>query len=317
MSKTLLIVESPHKAKTIQGYAGNDFIVIASRGHVTDLAKGGIHGLGIDINNNFKLKYVIIDDQLKTLEDLVLMAGQCEQILICSDPDREGECIANQLRIRLQDLGKPIKRIEMHEITKKGFIEALKNPHDINASLTSAAEARRALDRLTGFLVSPYLMNNFGKGLSAGRVQSVVTKLIVDKEREIENFAPEEYWTIQANLANIKQESFISKYEGKILNKTDSDKIKSELEGTNLDAKYIVHSVETKEEKKKPSPPLITAKLQQIMSKSHKMMPEKTMKIAQGLYESGIITYMRTDSIRVSDQALKEARDWLKTNKYE
>lgn len=312
----LIIVESPAKAKSIQNYAGKDYKVVACKGHITDLAKGGSHGLGVDVDNNFKPKYFIIDDQIATLEMLMDEAGKCDEILMASDPDREGEAIAWHLCSRLEDLRKPMSRIEIHEITKKGVAEALKKSRAVNLPLFKSQEARRILDRLVGFMASPFLMNFFGKNLSAGRVQSVVARMIVDKEREIESFKPEEYWVIQANLANSSQMSFTAKYDKRITNGIDAATVKAILEGNNYDAKYIVSDVDASEEKKKPNPPLITAKLQQIMSKQHSMSPDRTMKAAQSLYENGYITYMRTDSIRISDEALKDARSYLKDNGY-
>ena len=315
--KTLIIVESPKKAKSIKDYVGKDYTILASKGHITDLAKGGKHGLGVDVENNFKPRYVIVEDQLETLQNLMDAATNCDQILIASDPDREGEAIAWHLWSRLEDLGKPIKRVEFHEITKKAVQEALKNPRDINMLLFRSQEARRILDRLVGFMASPFLMNFFGSGLSAGRVQSVVTKMIVDREREIENFKPEEYWVIQAVLANASKNHFVAKYEPRVTNKDSALKIKSELEGNNFDALYIVSEVDAAEKKEKPIPPLVTAKLQQVMSKSHGLSADRTMKAAQSLYENGYVTYIRTDSVRISDDAVKMARTWLKENNYE
>lgn len=315
--KTLIIVESPSKAKKIKDYVGKDYIVLASKGHITDLGKGGTHGLGVDIDNSFKPRYVLVDSQLDTLQALMDAATECDQILIASDPDREGEAIAWHLWSRLEDMGKPIKRVEFRLITKKDVQEALKHPRDINMSLFKAQEARRILDRLVGFMASPFLMNFFGAGLSAGRVQSVVTRLIVDRENEIKSFKPEEYWVIQAALINAARESFSAKYDIRITNGAVASKIKAELEGNNLDATYIVSDVEAAEKKEKPMPPLITAKLQQIMSKNFSISADRTMKAAQSLYENGYVTYIRTDSVRVDEEAVKVARTWLKDNKFD
>lgn len=315
--KTLIIVESPAKGKSIQNYAGKDYKVVACKGHITDLAKGGIHGLGVDVDNKFKPRYVITDDQFETLEMLMDEANQCDQILVASDPDREGEAIAWHLWSRLEDMRKPIKRIEIHEITKKGVQNALKNQRDINMLLFRSQEARRILDRLVGFMASPFLMNFFGPNLSAGRVQSVVTRMVVDREREIEAFKPEEYWVIQAALANKSQHPFVAKYDIRVTNGTDAAAIKTELQGNNLDSVFVVSEVDASEEKKKPAPPLVTAKLQQIMSKTHSMGADRTMKAAQALYENGYVTYIRTDSVRINDDAVKNAREWLKDNGYD
>jgi DNA topoisomerase I len=311
--KTLVIVESPSKAKTIQGYLGKDYKVVASKGHICDLGKGSKHGIGVEVENNFKPHYVIIDDQVGTVDMLMREAEQVDQILLAPDNDREGESIAWHLADRLIDMKRPIKRIGFHEITKKAILEAIKNPRDINMPLFKSQEARRILDRLVGFMASPFLMNFFGAGLSAGRVQSVVTKMVVDKEREIEAFVPEEYWVIQASLANKANEHFTAKYEPKVKDAATASKIKTELEKDT----FVVLDVNASEEKKKPQPPLITAKLQQIMSKGYSISPDRTMKAAQSLYEAGYITYMRTDSIRINPDALKNAREWLKTNKYD
>lgn len=315
--KTLIIVESPNKAKKLRDYVGKDYVVQASRGHITDLAKGGKHGLGVDVEHDFTPRYVIVDDQMETLEMLTKEAEACDQILIASDPDREGEAIAWHLWSRLEDLRKPIKRIEFNEITKKAVQESLKHPRDINMSLFRSQEARRILDRLVGFMASPFLMNFFGSGLSAGRVQSVVTRMVVDREREIEVFKPEEYWVIQAALANTAKESFTAKYDSRVTNATDAAIVKKELLGNQLDAVYIVNEVDAAEEKKKASPPLVTSKLQQIMSKNHSISADRTMKAAQSLYENGHVTYIRTDSIRINDDSLKEVRAYLKDKGFE
>jgi DNA topoisomerase I len=307
--KTLLIVESPTKARKIQEYLGADYIVLASMGHIADLKK---QGLGVDIDKDFRPRYVLLDDKVQVLTDIMTAAESCDRILLAPDPDREGEAIAQHLWSRLEDLRKPIKRVVFNEITKKAIIEALKSPRDIDIPLFRSQEARRILDRLVGFMASPFLMNFFGSGLSAGRVQSVVTKMVVDREREIESFKPEEYWVIQANLANSANESFLAKYEPRITNAVEAQQIKTEL----LVSNFFVLDIDASEEKKKPNPPLITAKLQQLMSKQYGMSPDRTMKAAQSLYENGHITYMRTDSIRVSDEAIKDAREWLKANNY-
>jgi DNA topoisomerase I len=315
--KTLIIVESPSKAKKISSFLGDDFTTLASFGHITDLAKGGKLGLGVDIDRNFTPRYVITDGQVETLDRLIREANNCDRIFVASDEDREGEAIAWHLWSRLEDLGKPIKRIEFNEITKKAVLKAIENPRDINMPLFRSQEARRILDRLVGFMASPFLMNFFGSNLSAGRVQSVVARMVVDREREIENFKPEEYWVIQAALVNAAGASFLAKYEARVSSAEDAKSIQAELEGNQLDAIYSVNEVLAAEEKKRPAPPLITSKLQQIMSKSHNVPADRTMKAAQFLYENGYVTYIRTDSIRVNDDALKEARTFLKENSFE
>jgi DNA topoisomerase-1 len=313
--QTLIIVESPTKAHSIQKYAGDDYKVVASKGHIEDLGKGKHLGIGVDVEKDFRPRYVIMDDQVDTVKMLIREAEKADKILLCGDPDREGEAISQSLYSRLKDLKKPMKRITMHEITKKGVQEALANPRDIDAQLVASQEARRILDRLVGFMASPFLMNYFGKNLSAGRVQSVVARMIVDREKEIDEFKPEEYWVIQANLANLKKEAFIAKYDGRPANKEAATKIKDELLADS--ERFIVKSVEAAEEKKKAPPPLITAKLQQVMSKGFNISADRTMKIAQSLYERSFITYMRTDSVRANPDAIKEVRAYIKEQGYE
>lgn len=315
--KKLLIVESPNKINSIKKYLNDDYIVKASYGHITDLGKGGHFGIGVDIENNFKPKYVLIDEKIKVLEDLINAAKECDEILIGSDPDREGTGIAWHLCERLKDLNKSIKRIEIYEITKKGIQEAISKPRDINIPIFKSQEARRILDRLVGFTASPFLMSFYGNNLSAGRVQSVISRIIVQREREIESFIPEEYWVIKANLQNKDGISFAAKYDKKVSDSAEANRIKNILEGNNLNSIFEVQKVESPQKKEKPNPPLITTRLQQILSKEHGLKPDETMKAAQTLYEQGYITYMRTDSIRISDDAVKAAREYLKDKGFE
>lgn len=310
--KTLIIVESPSKADKIQNYLGKDYVVMASKGHITDLAKGGAHGLGVDVNNNFKPRYVLMDDKVATLDSLLQAAKSVDQIFVASDPDREGEAIAWHLANRLEDVGKPIKRMVFNEIKKDKLLKAIKNVRDIDMDLFHAQEARRILDRLVGFTASPFLINFFGPKLSAGRVQSVVTRMVIDREREIESFVPEEFWTIQVSLSQDSKNGFITKYNAKITDQNIALKLKDKLSAPN--SEYIVTEVLAEEEKRSPNAPLVTSTLQQIMSKRHGFGAGRTMKAAQSLYESGYCTYIRTDSVRVSDDALKEARDHLSAN---
>lgn len=310
--KTLVIVESPTKGHHIQEYLGKDYIVLASKGHITDLGKGGSHGLGVDIDNNFRPHYVLSDDKVETLDQLMAASKKVDQILIASDPDREGEAIAWHLAERLADMGKPIKRIVFNEIKKQKVLDAVKKPRDIDLNLFHAQEARRILDRLVGFTASPFLMNFFGPKLSAGRVQSVVTRMVIDREREIESFIPEEFWTIQVNLASGK-ESFISKYTNQLRDAKTAESVKIKLNNND----YIVSDVSSDEEKKPPQAPLVTSSLQILMSKIHGLSADQTMKAAQSLYESGYCTYIRTDSVRVGDEALAEVRDYIKNNGFD
>jgi len=310
--KTLVIVESPHKAESIQKYLGKDYVVLASKGHITDLAKGGRFGLGVDVDNNFRPHYVLMEDKLETLDALLQATKKVDQILIASDPDREGEAIAWHLAERLKDTGKPIKRIVFGEIKKAVVMKAIQNPRDVDLNLFHSQEARRILDRLVGFMASPFLMNFFGPKLSAGRVQSVVTRMVIDREREIEAFIPETFWTIQVVLSKDMKTGFTTKFNGRPTNEKDALAAKNTL---NVNP-YIVSEVDSSEEAKYPQPPLVTSTLQRIMSKEHGMSADRTMKAAQALYESGYCTYIRTDSVRIGDEALEEVRTWLTTNKH-
>lgn len=310
--KTLVIVESPSKATNIQKYLGKDFIVMASKGHITDLAKGGKFGLGIDIDKDFKPRYVLMDDKKDVLNKLLAAAKTVDQILIASDPDREGEAIAWHLRARLEDTEKPIKRITFKEITKKAVNESLKHVRDVDEKMFHSQEARRILDRIVGFTVSPFLMTYFGPKLSAGRVQSVVTKLIIDREEEIENFKPEIYWNVNVSLSKDNKTNFIAKYDTKITDQKMADSVAALMRAAN---NFVVSEVISDEEKKNPSAPLITSTLQQVMSKNYGVPADRTMKAAQSLYENGYVTYIRTDSTRAEDDAIKSVRDWLTTNK--
>jgi len=315
--KNLVIVESPKKGRSIQDLLGDDYIVVASRGHIADLGKGGNFGIGIDIENNFKPRYVLMDDKVQVLNELMGLAKKCDKIYIASDPDREGESIAWHLWQRLEDCGKPMKRITFHLLTKKDLLKGIAEARDIDMNLFHAQEARRILDRIVGFMASPFLMNFWGNRLSAGRVQSVVTEMIIDREREIEAFVPEPYWTIQVNLSKDTTTGFKTKFSGKLLDEKTANKIKNELSGKNLDADYIVSSVISKEENKYPPPPMITSTLQRILSKKYGLTAERTMKAAQSLYESGYCSYIRTDSTRISEEALKELRTFIKTNNHD
>ncbi len=313
--KTLVIVESPAKADKIQNYLGKDYVVLASKGHIADLAKGGKYGIGVDVLNNFKPHYVISEDRIDILNNIMKAAKTCDQIFVASDPDREGEAIAWHLAKRLEDFEKPIKRMVFHEIKKDKLLKAVKNVREIDINLFHSQEARRILDRLVGFMASPFLMNCVGPKLSAGRVQSVVTRMVIDREREIESFVPETFWTIQVNLSSDNKTGFATKYSGKLIDQKLSEAVYAKLATKN--AKFVVSEVSAEEEKKTPSAPMITSTLQQIMSRIHGFGADRTMKAAQALYEGGYCTYIRTDSVRVEDDALNEVRTWLKDNKYE
>lgn len=314
MSKTLIIVESPSKAHKIQDYLGQDYIVMASYGHITDLAKGGKHGIGVDIDNNFKPHYVLQDDKIKVLDDLLNAAKKADLVLLFGDNDREGTAISYQIKQRLDGIKAPMKRGVFNEITKKAILKAISEACDIDMNIVHSQEARRILDRIVGFKASPLLMNFFGGGLSAGRVQSVLTRMIIDREQEIQSFVPENYWTIQITLAKDQEDKFITKYSGKLDNQTSADSMKAKLLAGQ---EYIVSQVLAEEEKKYPEPPLVTSSLQRLMSRVHGFGADRTMKAAQSLYESGCCTYIRTDSVRVGDEALSDVRQWISDNSFE
>jgi DNA topoisomerase-1 len=316
MPKALVVVESPAKAKTINKYLGRDYKVVASMGHVRDLPKSK---LGVDIEEGFEPSYEVIASRKKVLKDLKDAAKDADEIFVATDPDREGEAIGWHLA---EELGsgnrKKIRRLMFNEITKKGVLAAMEKPTTINKQMVDAQQARRVLDRLVGYKISPVLWDKVRRGLSAGRVQSVALKLVCDREREIERFVPEEYWNITARLAGPVPPEFdakLLKRDGanvKVGNETEAKTILSDLER----ADWTVASVTTKERKKGAVPPFITSKLQQAA----RFPVKKTMMVAQQLYEGidlpgegavGLITYMRTDSTRVSEQALTDVREFI------
>ena len=334
MSKKLIIVESPTKAKTISKFLDNSFIVKSSFGHLRDLPKSK---LGVDTENNFEPEYVINPKSKKQAAELKKYTKECDEIILASDEDREGEAIAWHLAqiLNLEGFGngkkeKPYKRIVFHEITKDAIKEALKTPREIDMSLVDAQQARRILDRLVGYKLSPLLWKKIRYGLSAGRVQSVAVRLIVEKEEEINKFNPEEYWSIEAMLQKINKRSEIRsklvKIDGKsigklgIKNQDEAEKIKQDLEKAN----YIIDKITKKETKKNPVPPFTTSTLQQASSNKFGYSAKQTMMISQQLYEginlgskgsSGLITYMRTDSLSLSKSSLESAENYIK-NKF-
>jgi DNA topoisomerase-1 len=320
MSK-LVIVESPAKAKTIEKYLGRDYRVMATYGHVRDLPE---NNLGIDTDNNFKPQYITPVKSKRTITNLKNAAEKASLIILATDPDREGEAISWHVKEALKLKLVTFKRIEFHEITKEAITAALKKPRDLNMNLIDAQQARRVLDRLVGYSLSPLLWKKVLRGLSAGRVQSVAVRLIVDREREIEAFKSGEYWEMKADLKKIETgENFqtrINKYQGKTLEvkaKKEADQIINEIKT----AIYLVSQVETKEVKRSPAPPFITSTLQQESARKLFFSAKKTMVLAQQLYEGikiedegsiGLITYMRTDSTNLSSLALSEARDYIR-----
>ncbi|MDY6967683.1 MAG: type I DNA topoisomerase [Spirochaetota bacterium] len=320
-NKILVIVESPSKSKTIKKYLGNKYTVSSSMGHIIDLPKSR---LAIDVNNNFKPEYITIRGKAKILNDLKKEASKASQILLATDPDREGEAISWHLSNALSSKNNNIKRIEFNEITESAIKEAVKHPRDINMNLVNAQQARRILDRIVGYYISPLLWKKIKKGLSAGRVQSVALKIICTRESEIESFVPEEYWTIDACLNHNKKEfnASIHTYKGeKILprKKEEVDNILKQLSNE----KFLVENIQKKERKRYPTAPYNTSKLQQDAANSLNLTSSKTMMIAQQLYEGinitgqgpvGLISYMRTDSTRISPTALQTLREYIGNN---
>ncbi len=335
MLKSLVIVESPAKAKTIQKYLGKGFTVEASLGHVKDLPKSI---LGVDTKDNFSTDYVVIPGKEKVLAKLKKLAGPMDAIYLAPDPDREGEAIAAHLAGELASNGAKtkkakkkkadseapprIQRVTFNEITKRAVQAAFEHPRAIDQNLVDAQQARRVLDRLVGYQVSPLLWDKVRRGLSAGRVQTVALRLIVEREREIKAFEKKEYWTIDAHLAASKPPAFDARFVGKgeekieVTNGGDAEKIRAALE----QADWIVRSVDKKERRRNAAPPFTTSKLQQDSSRKLRFSVKRTMMIAQRLYEGvelgeeglvGLITYMRTDSTRVAPEAIQEVREYV------
>jgi DNA topoisomerase-1 len=333
--KGLVIVESPAKAKTIQKYLGKGYTVEASLGHVKDLPKSN---LGVDVENDFETEYIVIPGKEKVLIKLKKLALSADMIFLAPDPDREGEAIAAHLAEELggdnfdgkkkkrkkgeADGAERIRRVTFNEITQRAVRDAFEHPRDIDRNLVDAQQARRVLDRLVGYQVSPLLWDKVRRGLSAGRVQTVALRLIVEREREIKAFEKEEYWTIDAHLAPSRGVAFDARFLGKgdekieVGNGEEAEKIRGALEK----ADWIVRSVDKKERRRNAAPPFTTSKLQQDSSRKLRFSVKRTMMIAQRLYEGvelgeeglvGLITYMRTDSTRVSNDALTEVRELI------
>ncbi len=315
--KKLVIVESPSKSKTIEKYLGSDYKVVSSKGHIRDLSTTGKYGLGVDIDDDFKPHYEPIKGKKATITELKKLAKNSDIVYLASDPDREGEAIAWHLKDSLGLKDNDYDRIVFNEITKGKVIDALSKPRKIDDNLVKSQETRRILDRIIGFRLSKLMQSKTG-GKSAGRVQSVALKLIVDREREIESFIPEDYYTITAHFNDFDSELFAYKKDN-IEVKTDEEKDKI-LES--LDNKFIVEDIEKKDKNKKARPPFTTSTLQQTASNKLGFTGKKTMNIAQKLYEGididterqGLITYMRTDSIRLSDEFIKSSYAFINDN---
>lgn len=320
--KSLVIVESPAKAKTIKKILGDSYFIKASVGHIRDLPQ---KSLGVDIKNNFEPEYEILDNKKKVVDELNAAAKEADEIFLAPDPDREGEAIAWHIAAILNNSKKKIHRIVFNEITKTAIQDAVQHPRSINIDMVNAQQTRRILDRLVGYKISPLLWQKVGKGLSAGRVQSVAVKIICDREAEIEAFIAEEYWTITAELA--KQKSSVSfnaeltKFNGEkleIKNGEESAKIVEILSKPSTEFK--VSKVTTRNSQRKPQAPFITSTLQREASNRLGYSVKKTMQVAQKLYEGidlgssgpvGLITYMRTDSTRISDEARDAAKEYI------
>ncbi len=313
----LVIVESPSKSKTIKQYLGNDYEVLSSKGHIRDLAISGTGGLGLDIENNFKPRYTVLDDKQKTIDALKKAADKASAVFLATDPDREGEAISWHLKevLELESDKKPTHRVIFNEVTKDAVQQAFENPRDIDLHLVSSQETRRILDRIIGFKLSKLLQSKI-KSKSAGRVQSAALKMIVDREREIEAFTPEEYWKITAHFNEFDAElSKIKKRKPSLKNEEEADKLLKSLQDV-----FKVQSVKDKERRRAPKAPFTTSSLQQEASTRLNMSGQRTMMTAQKLYEGidlksetvGLITYMRTDSTRLSDSFIKPAKSHIR-----
>ena len=316
----LVIVESPAKAKTIKKFLGTDFEVVASMGHIRDLPKSK---LGVDVENNFTPQYTVMKDKEDVIKDLKKKAKKCDKIYLATDPDREGEAISWHLS---QILGLNLEennRVAFNEITKSGIKAGMENPHKINIDLVNAQQARRILDRIVGYKLSPFLWKKVKRGLSAGRVQSVAVRLIVDRENEISKFVSQEYWTIDGKFTAPPSRKYFSAKlitidgnKAEITNKEHADAILEGLENV----EFKVTNVKKKVTKRQPAPPFITSTLQQEASRRLGFASKRTMKAAQELYEGieiegmgavGLITYMRTDSLRISEEARNAANKYI------
>ncbi|MDY0287031.1 MAG: DNA topoisomerase, partial [Bacteroidales bacterium] len=321
MVKNLVIVESPAKAKTIEGFLGKDFTVKSSFGHVRDLSK---KDLGVDVNNGFKPEYEISSDKIKVVKELQKLAKEAEVIWLASDEDREGEAISWHLSETLHLDKEKTRRIVFHEITRSAILEAIQHPRNIDLNLVNAQQARRVLDRLVGFELSPVLWKKVKPALSAGRVQSVAVRLIVEREQEIRQFTTKSYFRITA-LFLLKKNGEMAKIEAELPKKFNTRQEALDFLALCQGASYTVSDVETKPATKTPAPPFTTSTLQQEASRKLGFSVSKTMLVAQQLYESGKITYMRTDSVNLSNMAMAMAKEkimelfgekYVKTRRY-
>ena len=317
--RSLVVVESPTKVKTIQKYLDSGFIVKASMGHVRDLPKSQ---LGVDPKKNFKPKYVVAPAKKKVLDELKKAAAKADALYVATDPDREGEAIGWHLAQELAVDRKKVYRVTFNEITERAVRAAFVHPGKIDLKKVDAQQARRVLDRLVGYSLSPLLWEKVQRGLSAGRVQSVAVRIIVDREREIQAFVPVEYWSLHARLAGAQPPEFVvtlkevAGAKASLGDEAATRALMASVEG----ARFVVRSVTRGERKRNPAPPFITSTLQQEAGRKLGFTAKKTMTVAQQLYEGidlgaegaeGVITYMRTDSVRVAREAQDEARGWI------
>ena len=320
MSK-LVIVESPSKAKSIQKYLGKDYTVVSSKGHIRDLPAAK---LSVDVKNDFAPKYAVIKGKEKLVKELKELADNSEAVILAADPDREGEAISWHLATLLDLDMNENNRVKFNEINKNSVVKGIEHPEKIDLDLVNAQQARRILDRLVGYTLSPFISQKIRRGLSAGRVQSVAVRLVVDRENEIRAFNPEEYWTLDAKmLAPSSKKAFKAQFTGdetgkvKITNKEQSDMYLARLDG----AEYEATSVKKGVRRRQPAPPFTTSTMQQEASRKLNFQARKTMKVAQELYEGvevqgfgsvGLITYMRTDSLRISEESRAAANEYIK-----
>ncbi len=317
--KSLLVVESPAKARTIKKYLGSAFLVKASIGHIKDLPKSKI---GVDTENDFEPVYKVIPSKVKVIAEIRAAAKLVDKVYLAPDPDREGEAIAFHIADEIKDVNTNVSRVLINEITKKGVTEALSRPTTLNNNMYDAQQARRILDRLVGYQISPVLWNKVKRGLSAGRVQSVAVRIVVERDREISAFKPEEYWSVEVDVEGPIAPPFAARLVKWGGDKTDLKVGADAHEAVReiREAELSVAKVERKERRRNPAPPFITSKLQQEAARKLRFTAKKTMALAQMLYEGvelgedgpvGLITYMRTDSVRISDDALAELRAYI------
>ncbi len=322
MKKSLVVVESPAKAKTINKFLGKEYIVAASVGHVRDLPKSK---LGVDLEHGFKPQYVRLPKKGKVLRELRNHAAQCDAVYLALDPDREGEAIAWHIAEELKETNSNIYRVLFYEITRSAVRDAIDKKREIDLDKVNAQQARRIMDRLMGYKISPFLWSKVRRGLSAGRVQSVALRLICDREREVRAFEPEEYWTVHADLLGSGKPLFAAEFHGvggkksKLSREAAAQEIEKKIQGRD----WVLAGIEKKKRQQKPKPPFITSTLQQDASRRLRLPASKTMRIAQELYEGvsvgdeglvGLITYMRTDSTRLSSESVQEVRKYVVEN---